>query len=349
MDSPEQTKDRDSTLLRYSGVRVGVLGASGFIGRWVARALSRQGADLVLVVRDRHSTELLADSYDFRGEIVEMDIVNVTAVSRLFERIRPTITFNLAAYGVDTSERDEQAMQAINVELVETVADAVASVRNPAWRGQTLVQVGSALEYGSTRGELSEDSPANPVNSYGRSKLAATGAVSRRAAQTGLRAITARLFTVYGPGEHRGRLLPSLIEAARNGTSLALTSGDQQRDFCYVGDVAEGLLRLGLSDAAPGETLNLATGRLTSVRSFALLAAQTLSIPAERLEFGAIPAREDEMWQGRVNVDRFERITGWLPPTGIEEGIRRTWELESLPSDASGLMEIDKLIGGLRN
>ncbi len=339
----------DSTLSGYSGVRVALLGASGFIGRWVARALSGQGADLVLIVRDRHSTELLADSCGFHGEIVEMDMSNATAISRLFERIRPAITFNLAGYGVDPSERDERTMQAINVELVETVADAVAFTRNAAWHSQTLVQAGSALEYGSTRGELSEDSPANPVNEYGRSKLAATHALSRRGAETGLRAVTARLFTVYGPGEHRGRLLPSLIEAARNGTSLPLTAGDQQRDFCYVDDVAEGLLRLGLGDAAPGETVNLATGRLTSVRSFALLAARTLSIPAERLEFGAMPTRDDEMWHGRVNVDRFERITGWLPPIGIEEGIRRTWELESLASDASGPLEIDKLTSGLRN
>ena len=82
-----------------------------------------------------------------------------------------------------------------------------------------------------------------------------------------MRAVTARLFTVYGPGEHCGRLLPSLIEAARAEKPLELTAGTQLRDLTYVEDVAEGLLRLGLAQAEPGSVVNLATGHLTMVRS----------------------------------------------------------------------------------
>lgn len=169
----------------------------------------------------------------------------------------------------------------------------------------------------------------NPMGSYGASKLAGTRLLTHRASELGVRAVTARLFTVYGPGEHRGRLLPTLIEAAKSGAPVSLTEGRQERDFCYVDDVANGLLRLGLSDATGGETVNLASGRLTSVRDFALTAARVLGIPKERLEFGQQPVRDDEMWQGRVRIDRLRQLVEWLPSTDIEQGVRRTMEFES--------------------
>jgi nucleoside-diphosphate-sugar epimerase len=70
--------------------------------------------------------------------------------------------------------------------------------------------------------------------------------------------------------------------------------------------------------------VNLATGRLTSVRSFAETAAQVLSVPPERLEFGAIPTRAEEMEHAEVTVERLRRMIGWVPSTAIEDGIRRT-------------------------
>jgi len=313
----------------YSGVRVAVLGASGFIGRWVARALTRERADVVLVVRDRRSMERIADAYSIRGEIAEVDLMDRAATTALLERARPAITFNLAGYGVDPAERDERAMQQVNVELIAALTDAVAAGADSNWGGQALVHAGTALEYGSTQGELSEDSRTNPIGLYGASKLAGTRLLKHRAAELGIRAVTARLFTVYGPGEHRGRLLPCLIEAARTGAPVSLSEGRQERDFCYVDDVADGLLRLGVSDATAGETVNLASGCLTRVRDFALAAARVLGIPKERLEFGEKVVREDEMWQGRVRIDRLRQLLNWIPPTGIEQGVRRTWEFES--------------------
>jgi nucleoside-diphosphate-sugar epimerase len=318
--------DEKTTVIEseYSGVRVAVVGAAGFIGRWVARALSRQGAQLVSLVRDREAMNAIAGRYGIRAEVAEVDLADTVAVSALIERVRPSITFNLAAYGVDPLEREEGVMRQINVVLVTALARAVSSFRDPAWRGQALVHAGSALEYGSTRGELSEDAAPNPLDQYGKSKLAATKALAESAAETGLRAMIARLFTVYGPGEKRDRLLPSLIEASRSGGPVHLTAGDQQRDFCYVEEVAEGLLRLGLSDAAPGETVNLATGHLTSVREFILCAARILPIPQQDLEFGAKPVRDNEMWHGPVRVDRLRKLLNWVPVVDIEEGIRRT-------------------------
>lgn len=300
----------------------------------MARELSRQGAELVSVVRDRAAAERIADSYDMGAEIAEVDLADASAVRRLIEDFRPAITFNLAGYGIDPTERDQGKMKVINADLPATLADAIASVADPAWPGQTIVHAGSGAEYGTTRGELSEDCATAPIGDYATSKLAGTRALAERASRSGLRTVTARLFTVYGPGEHRGRLLPCLIDASRSGLPVALSTGEQQRDFCYVEDVAEGMLRLGLSAADPGSTVNLSTGRLNSVRSFALTAARVLSIPLQRLEFGKNAVRTDEVWHGPVVTNRLRQLTGWVPTTDIAEGVRRTWAFEALKHDA---------------
>ena len=146
-------------------------------------------------------------------------------------------------------------------------------------------------------------------------------------------ALTARLFTVYGPGEHSGRLLPSLIHAAEAGTAIDLTEGSQERDFTYVEDVAEGLLRLAESDFEPGEVVNLATGRLTSVREFVLTAAEELGLSDEQLRFGALSTRDEEMAHAPVSVDRLAELLGWLLPTSVREGIRKTRSHRGTPWD----------------
>jgi nucleoside-diphosphate-sugar epimerase len=304
----------------YRGAVALVLGSSGFIGRWVARTLAECGARVVRAVRDRRSVA---------GDAIEADLMQPGSARELLRAVRPSITFNLAGYGVDRRERDETAAWRLNAEAVRELASAIAEVRDSKWRGADLVHVGSALEYGAASGDLAEDCTPLPSTPYGKSKLEGTRIVADAAAGGGLKAFTARLFTVYGPGEHAGRLLPSLTEAARTGAPVDLTAGSQKRDFTYVEDVAEGLCRLAFSGAVRGEAINLATGRLTTVCTFAETAAAILNIPGERLRFGKLPPRTEEMEHSAVSLNRLRRLAAWTPGVGIEEGIYKTVQREA--------------------
>ena len=266
-----------------------MLGATGFIGRWVARLLSELEADLHVAVRDAGRMRELGREYAIRAAPHEVDLTRDGDLRALIQAVRPQVTFNLAGYGVNRAERDRELAYRINDRMLGDLAGALAEQRPEAgWPGLRLVHVGSALEYGESRGDLSESSTPRPTTLYGKSKLAGTERLVRAAGEHSLAAVTARLFSVYGPGEHSGRLLPSLFEAARTGEPLSLTPGLQRRDFAYVEDVARGLLALALSQARAGEVVNLATGTLERVRDFALVAARVLRIPEERLHFGAV-------------------------------------------------------------
>jgi UDP-glucose 4-epimerase len=311
-------------LRAYGGRRVLVTGATGFLGRWAARALSRAGADLWLAARNVGALQSVCDAYGIHGELQAADFSEEGAFARLHDRVQPEVTFNLAGYGVDPGERDEALAWTLNVRLIEEIAEVTRGAPQSGWTGLRVVHVGSAAEYGRVNGPVEEKSEPKPVSPYGKTKLEGTKRLAEIAARTGLRSTTVRLFTVYGPGEHAGRLLPSLMAAARSHAELPLTRGEQQRDFTYVEEAAEGLLRLGCTEARVTPVVNMATGQLTRVRDFVECAAAILGLPEEQLRFGALASRRDDMEQGPCSTVLLEKILGWKPALSIADGIRQT-------------------------
>ena len=300
-----------------------VLGASGFIGYWLSRALRAQGAHVTCAVRSHEAAERLTKEH-LGQVIVRRDLADLDALEEWLPALRPSVVFNLSGYGVDRGERDESTADLLNHRLVERLARVIAALPHDEWVGLRLLHAGSALEYGTTGGVLAEDSPCVPTTVYGRTKLAGTEALQRVVRETGLDAVVARLFTVYGPGEHAGRLLPSILEAARSGTPLLLSEGSQRRDFAYVEEVTEGMLRLAVSEVKPGEVVNLATGAMHSVRDFVEASAAVLRVEPALIRFGALPSRTDDMEHEGVSVSRLRACTAWAPADDITEGVVRT-------------------------
>ena len=292
-------------------------------GAWVAAALGRTDARLWLPPRDPAAAGPLLQRFGADGEVVAVDLARDGDLEHLIGETRPAVVFNLAGYGVDRRERDPELAAGINRDVPRRLTERLLTGRDQAWTGLALVHVGTALEYGEIDGDLREEAEPRPTTAYGITKLAGTRLVER-AAGRGLPAVTARVFTAYGPGEQAGRLLPTLLEAARGTERIALSDGTQRRDFTWIADIAAGLLRLGAHPGRAEPTLNLATGILTPVRRFIEIAADVLAIDPARLGFGDLPHRPEEMQHQAVNTARVERILGWRPPTTPQEGIQRT-------------------------
>ena len=312
----------------YSGATVLVLGASGFIGRRVSRRLCNRGADVHLAVRNKAKALDIFNRYSVDGTAHEVDLSDTTQVDGLYQRVRPDITFNLAGYGIGPDERDGHAARRINADLPAFICRAASRFGTGNWAGQQIVHAGSAAEYGDNLDGFAESGSTDPTSLYGVTKLEGTRALSAVAEELGVAAVTARIFNAYGPGERAGRLLPSLIEAAKTGTEVRLTDGRQKRDFIYVDDIAEGLLRLGRVRDSQYHTFNLATGTFTTVKCFVEMAAQVLGLGARQLKFGSISMAEQErgwnMDTEAVPVGRLRQTLNWTPSTSVATGIAKT-------------------------
>jgi nucleoside-diphosphate-sugar epimerase len=301
-----------------------VLGASGFIGRWVARNLSDAGALLTLPVRDRAAASEVLAGYGISGDLHELDLLHAQGLEELFRSVRPAVTFNLAGYGVDRTEQDAVLAYKVNADLIATLCAFVSQNKDGNWAGQDLICAGTAMEYGSAAGDLNERTAPVPTTLYGRSKLRGTELLGRNCEKYVIKGITARLFSIYGPGESAARLLPTLMAAAKGEDQIPLTAGSHKRDFVYVNDAAQSLLRLGLVGETVPTPVNVATGRLTSVRNFAETIADEIGIDRRRLEFGALLTRPEEMDHGPVSNRLLYRLVNRLPATSIVEGVRKT-------------------------
>ena len=160
-----------------------------------------------------------------------------------------------------------------------------------------------------------------PRSPYAASKLAGEGYASAYASAYGLSVAVARFGNVYGP--HCGAkvsALPLLMRAALAGQPFErFGSGAQRRDFVFVGDICQGILMV-LRNRVSG-TLNLASGELTSLNRVIELVSELAGNHVQVIER---QARKGEARVEAIDISHARRLG--YSPTGLREGLRRTWE-----------------------
>jgi nucleoside-diphosphate-sugar epimerase len=102
-----------------------------------------------------------------------------------------------------------------------------------------------------------------------------------------------------------------------------MTKGEQTRDFLYIDDLIESLISSVVSSNAVGEIINICSGIEKSVVEVAEL-VQQLSKAKMKLLVGALPYRENEIWQLYGSNEKAKRLLGWHPKTSLKDGLLKT-------------------------
>jgi nucleoside-diphosphate-sugar epimerase len=190
---------------------------------------------------------------------------------------------------------------------------AVAAAR----RVKRVVYLSTGEVYGDAPVPWREDTVPQPKSDYARAKLAGEAAVAA-AAPT----VVLRIGVAYGPGQKPPMVLPSIVDALRARQPIALTEGSQTRDFVFVDDVAEAIVR---AVAAPAGIYNIGSGVETRIRDACDRLGHLLGAP-ELLQFGARPMRDDDLARYVLDGSRAADVLGWRASTALADGLVRLAE-----------------------
>jgi UDP-glucose 4-epimerase len=309
-------------------VKVLVTGGAGFIGSALVRLLTERGYDVR--VYDNLSTGSAGNLEGTGAELVQGDVRDL---ERLAEAVSGrNVVFHLAAgTGVIPSVEDPLADFDLNARGTLT---ALWAARHAG--ATRFVFSSSNAPLGAGAYPAREDKPTAPLSPYGASKAAGEAYCSAFFGAYGLDAVAVRFSNAYGPrSAHKSNVIPLFIRRLLNGEELVVYGdGTQTRDFVFVTDLAEGLLRAAEAEGASGEVFQLASGVETSINDLlALLVEVTGKEPTLRRE----PPRAGEILRNYSLIDKARDRLDYQPAVPLEDGLRRTFEwFSSLQPTAAG-------------
>ena len=195
-----------------------------------------------------------------------------------------------------------------------------------------FVFASSGAALGDAPPPLNENLVPHPLSPYGAGKLAGEAYCHAYAASFGLRTIALRFSNVYGPfSAHKSNAIPNFIQRCLAGEPIEIYGdGHQTRDFIYVDDLCDGIVRALESDIG-GEVFQLATGVETSVIELAELIMRVTNNNNSEIVFR--PGRAGEVYKSRADITKVRRMLGFEPRTELAEGLTATsaWFKENVP------------------
>lgn len=308
---------------QYKGRTVLVTGGAGAIGSNLVRALAGLGAQ-VIVLDDLSSAERWNVPSLPGVMFVEGDILDEVKLKRVYFD-RPSIVFHLAAFfanqnSLDHPERDLMVNGMGTLRLLEYSVFTGVERFVYASSGCSIYGSGAPLPLKEEFMSLHLSTP------YQITKMLGELYGNFFLHQYGLKVVKPRFFNSYGPGEVPGQyrnVIPNWIYWAMKGQPLPITgNADATRDFTYVGDIVDGLLRAGILESAVGQEFNLASGAETRIGDLAEMINKAVGNKA-----GVVMAGHRK-WDTKSRllacVDRARDTIGYNPATPFEEGLQNT-------------------------
>jgi nucleoside-diphosphate-sugar epimerase len=302
-----------------------VTGGAGFIGSHLVDALVARGArvrvvDNLVTGRRENLTPLLA-----RGaiEFLEGDLADLEVARRAMDGVE-IVLHQAAIPSVPRSVSDPIASNRANVDATLNVLVAArdAGVRR-------VVYAASSSAYGDTPTlPKHEAMPPAPRSPYALQKLVGEQYMTLFATLYGLETVSLRYFNVFGPRQDPSSpysgVISLFIRALLEGRPpVVYGDGEQTRDFTYVANVVDGVLRACEAPGVSGAVINLATGGRISLN--ALLDALR-TITGARVAARHAPPRPGDVRDSQADISRARELLGYEPIVPFEEGLRLTVE-----------------------
>lgn len=295
-----------------------VTGGAGFIGSHLAGALLDRGHQVRVV--DNLATGLIGNVP--RGaEFIEGDLRDPEVSARAVQGCE-VVLHQAALPSVPLSITDPRPSHEANI---DSTFNVLMAARDAGAR--RVVFAASSAAYGNNPVlPKVEDMPAEPQSPYALQKQVGESYCAMFTQFYGLETVATRYFNVFGPRQHPSSpysgVLSLFIKAALSGQAPTIFGdGEQTRDFIYIDNVVDGVIRAVDAPEASGQVINLAGGtRISLNQAWAALEAILGPLPPPVYA----PARAGDVRDSQADISKAERLLGYRPRMTFEEGLRQT-------------------------
>ena len=297
-----------------------VTGGAGFIGSHLTEELLRRGdqvrvADSLITGHRKNLAHL--SGVDF----LEGDLADLAFARRAAQGV-DYVLHQAAIPSVPRSVEDPITSNRANIDstLNVLVAARDAGVKR-------IVYAGSSSAYGNTPTlPKHEEMPTNPLSPYALQKLVGEQYLQLFTALYGLETVTIRYFNVFGPRQDPSSPYSGVISVfaralLEDKAPTIYGDGEQTRDFTYVANVVDGVLRAVKAPHASGKVVNVATGTRISLNQ---LFASMRDAVGSRLEPTYGPGRSGDVKDSLADITRARTLLGYEPLVSLEEGLKKT-------------------------
>jgi UDP-glucose 4-epimerase len=295
-------------------MRAIVTGGAGFIGSNLVDSLLARGDEAHAL------DDLSKGSRENVSDRAELHVADIREPDAVFDAVRPEVVFHLAAQADVRVSVERPALDA-EINVLGTVRILEAARRHGA---KIVFASSGGAAYGECDGPAAESAPLRPLAPYGTSKLCGEEYLATWNRLYGSEHVALRLGNVFGPRQmphgEAGVVAIFMGMLRDGGTPTIFGEGLQTRDYVYVGDVVDAMVRAVERD---GGVYNVGTGVETSV--VGLYDAIRAATGIDR-EPAFAPARLGELQRSVLDASLAERELGWRPERSLADGLSATWE-----------------------
>lgn len=295
-----------------------VTGGAGFIGSNLCRTLLEHGAK-VTAFDNLYSGKIdfIKDIMDKGLNFVQGDIRDPAALEKATKNCEAI--FHLAAQtSVPFSMENPKEDCEINVVGTLNVLEAARKA------GARMVFASSCAVYGNpAKKPTPETYPTHPIAFYGLTKLLGENYCRFYQETYGLEVVMLRIFNVYGPNCH-GAIYDFLNKLRKTPNKLeVLGTGKQSRDFVYISDMVDALIKAATSPTTAGQAFNIGTGTTTSVTELAKMIIDILGLEDVEIYFTGGQAWAGDMDITLADNNKAANKLQWKPQVSLREGLKK--------------------------
>ena len=285
-----------------------IFGGSGFIGYHLTKKCVKKGWSVTSISKHILKKEKIVKKAFYSIKNLE-NFINFKNISKDYDFV-----VNASGY---INNNDNLTYKNHNFKIVKNI---IRHFRNTNIKA--FLNIGTSAEYGGMFSPQNEKVKTLPKSKYGKDKLKCTKLLINSFKTINFPAIVFRTYQVYGPLQETNRLIPIAANSCYLNKKFDCSDGSQIRDYIYIDDLTEAIVKALNNKLAIGQIFNIGSGYGVSLKQ--IIDSTKKFFKKGRPLFGKIKSRKDENKEIIADISKIKRILKWKPKVKFKLGLRRT-------------------------